>query len=291
VLSRFTAYVAVDRSTVVNEGGEGRQIVQPVETPAGWAETEIAFSCLMAAPAAPRLGAGLGRGGQAREAPPPAACAPPPSPVDAENLESVDSMLQEFTDTAIDFTETESVDSMLSSPPGSADSDIVCLEGSDDTFADSDCDEEESDRPPVRSPGKRRKAEEGKPGWFRRLLNRLRGKQAPTPAVTLDDCRRQGNELLREMGNLAGTTGPSRRAALLGLFNRLHQLLLDIDSLGASAPAGTEVLARAVRDLDKLRQSGGDNGKVEKVWQALEGALRAFAGGDADTSRREAFWK
>ena len=36
VLSRFTAFIAVDRSEVVNAGGRLEQIVQPVEAPAGW---------------------------------------------------------------------------------------------------------------------------------------------------------------------------------------------------------------------------------------------------------------
>jgi hypothetical protein len=36
VLCRFTSYVAVDRSEVVNEGGSRHGIVQPVEMPAGW---------------------------------------------------------------------------------------------------------------------------------------------------------------------------------------------------------------------------------------------------------------
>lgn len=36
VLSRFTAYVAVDRSEVVNPGGQQQEILQPVEMPAGW---------------------------------------------------------------------------------------------------------------------------------------------------------------------------------------------------------------------------------------------------------------
>ncbi|MCR4411505.1 MAG: VIT domain-containing protein [Thermoguttaceae bacterium] len=36
VLSRFTAYVAVDRSAVVNPGGKPAEIVQPVEMPEGW---------------------------------------------------------------------------------------------------------------------------------------------------------------------------------------------------------------------------------------------------------------
>jgi hypothetical protein len=36
VLSRFTAFLAVDRSEVVNQGGKLFQVVQPVEEPAGW---------------------------------------------------------------------------------------------------------------------------------------------------------------------------------------------------------------------------------------------------------------
>ncbi len=36
VLSRFTAFLAVDRSQVVNKGGVLHQVVQPVELPGGW---------------------------------------------------------------------------------------------------------------------------------------------------------------------------------------------------------------------------------------------------------------
>jgi Ca-activated chloride channel homolog len=36
VLSRFTAFVAIDRSEAVNRGGVLRHLVQPVEPPAGW---------------------------------------------------------------------------------------------------------------------------------------------------------------------------------------------------------------------------------------------------------------
>jgi type II secretory ATPase GspE/PulE/Tfp pilus assembly ATPase PilB-like protein len=36
VLSRFTAYVAVDKSDVVNPGGKPLEVVQPVELPRGW---------------------------------------------------------------------------------------------------------------------------------------------------------------------------------------------------------------------------------------------------------------
>ena len=46
VLCRFTAYVAVDRSTTVNEGGKVHTITQPVEMPAGWGE-EVDASCII----------------------------------------------------------------------------------------------------------------------------------------------------------------------------------------------------------------------------------------------------
>jgi Ca-activated chloride channel family protein len=48
VLCRFTAFVAVDRSEVVNPGGQVHSVVQPVEQPAGW-EMQGALAC--AAPA------------------------------------------------------------------------------------------------------------------------------------------------------------------------------------------------------------------------------------------------
>ncbi len=41
VLSRFTAYVAVDHSQTVNPGGALHQIVQPVETPSGWRDSLV----------------------------------------------------------------------------------------------------------------------------------------------------------------------------------------------------------------------------------------------------------
>jgi Ca-activated chloride channel family protein len=48
VLSRFTAFVAVDRSAVVNKGGKPRTIVQPVEQPAGWEDAGSVSMCSFA---------------------------------------------------------------------------------------------------------------------------------------------------------------------------------------------------------------------------------------------------
>ena len=41
VLCRFTAFVAVDRSAVVNEGGQQQRLIQPVEPVEGWAALEV----------------------------------------------------------------------------------------------------------------------------------------------------------------------------------------------------------------------------------------------------------
>ncbi len=50
VLCRFTAYVAVDRSATVNEGGELHKITQPVEMPAGWGEDAEVFHVACSTP-------------------------------------------------------------------------------------------------------------------------------------------------------------------------------------------------------------------------------------------------
>jgi Ca-activated chloride channel family protein len=53
VLCRFTAFVAVDRSAVVNPGGKLHQIVQPVELPAGWKQPPMALGGFAACYSAP----------------------------------------------------------------------------------------------------------------------------------------------------------------------------------------------------------------------------------------------
>ncbi|MFD0685869.1 VIT domain-containing protein [Actinomadura fibrosa] len=78
VLCRFTAFVAVD-SRVVAEGKAPHRVVQPVETPEGWAAprvTPAAFSPMFEA-------APMGFDGAVQGAPPPAGAvhgAPPPAP-------------------------------------------------------------------------------------------------------------------------------------------------------------------------------------------------------------------
>ncbi len=93
VLCRFTAFVAVDRAEVVNEGGHQHKVTQPVEPAAGWdmLEEEKAAPKGRAKRAAKPMAFSLARGPHTG-APPPAAapspmraaaCAPPPPPTEA----------------------------------------------------------------------------------------------------------------------------------------------------------------------------------------------------------------
>jgi Ca-activated chloride channel homolog len=50
VLCRFTAFVAVDRASVVNPGGQIHSIVQPVEQPEGWEMAGTMVACAAAMP-------------------------------------------------------------------------------------------------------------------------------------------------------------------------------------------------------------------------------------------------
>jgi Ca-activated chloride channel family protein len=73
VLSRFTAFVAVD-PRVVNESGRQHQVVQPVETPYGWAMAEpggfAAAPAMAPAPAMVASSRRLMRGGAMHKSPP-----------------------------------------------------------------------------------------------------------------------------------------------------------------------------------------------------------------------------
>jgi Ca-activated chloride channel family protein len=66
VLSRFTAFLAVDRSQIANRGGVIQQVVQPVEEPEGWDLRGGGGQLLSAAP----------RGGMTMSAPAPASARP-----------------------------------------------------------------------------------------------------------------------------------------------------------------------------------------------------------------------
>lgn len=93
VLSRFTAFLAIDRSQVVNKGGVLHQTVQPVESPAGWAggagptgelNVPLGLAAISIRASAAEASAGPASYGPASYAPMsygPASYAPQPSPM------------------------------------------------------------------------------------------------------------------------------------------------------------------------------------------------------------------
>jgi Ca-activated chloride channel family protein len=74
ILTRFTSFVVVDESEIVNAGGEGRKVVQPVHMPAQWEmKAEEAERC------SEKLG-GAGMAAIQSTSVAPMACKPAPSP-------------------------------------------------------------------------------------------------------------------------------------------------------------------------------------------------------------------
>lgn len=83
VLCRFTSWVAVDKEQTIATPGDVHSVVQPVEQPAGWGQSQASYaSNSFAAPAAPApmrggpTGSGFSSGGFGGQ--PPGAASPPP---------------------------------------------------------------------------------------------------------------------------------------------------------------------------------------------------------------------
>ena len=75
LLTRFTAFVVVDESQIVNSSGDVHKVVQPVHMPAQWEVENQAESCREKAPALYRSSS------TGMAPPPPAACKPAPGPM------------------------------------------------------------------------------------------------------------------------------------------------------------------------------------------------------------------
>lgn len=77
LLTRFTAFVVVDEKEIVNKGGEGRTVVQPVQMPALWEMESAKDAC---------AGAPSGISACMSAPPPPPKCAPSPAPMKRKSL-------------------------------------------------------------------------------------------------------------------------------------------------------------------------------------------------------------
>jgi Ca-activated chloride channel family protein len=282
VLCRFTAFVAVDRSEVVNPGGQVHGVVQPVEQPAGWENQTLCG-------AAPSKFQSLARG-KSRQAPDASPCVPPPAsralpsaPLggsgDSET-ESVDSMLQEFDDEDFDDEETRSGAFAL-----------------EEEARDSDADSIELDRALDLSPrSRKRRAKDQGLGLIQSLLSLFRRKKSKAAgAGTIDRSlyRQRGLDLLQALHGSSVVDTSTRLAVLRSLVAKFKELFEDLATAGDRDPS-VKALGEAVLRLHTLLiESQPAETDILDVWTRIENALQTWlALGEATESpRREGFWK
>jgi Ca-activated chloride channel family protein len=256
VLCRFTAFVAVDRSEVVNPSGQVHSVVQPVEQPSGW---ESMTQCAAAPPAFARpMLRGERSAGDAAES----------------ETESVDSMLMEFGDE--EDGEPRSGDAGLS-----LESKDSCLD--DDMSADVYASKEI-----------RRSAPD--PILLKRLLSTLSGKkkrkQAPRTPVDRAPHRLQAHNLLQPLQGSQASEASVRLTVLRSLAAKLEELFKALVAAGDRDPS-VKALGEAVLRLHTLlAESQPAETDILDVGTRIENALRTWLALTPDSGqRREGFWK
>jgi Ca-activated chloride channel family protein len=307
VLSRFTAYLAVDRSQVVNRGGGLVQLVQAVEEPAGWKgavpSSPMGNSAPRSAPARPggamppsaaarsmpAIAAPASRRYSASSTPPPPLGAPLPAPMpppmDAEDDSTADALRSA---PARPPRPTESAPMpMMPYMPDAAPAGRPSQSSS------------ESSAPRTSSP---RPAPSPSSNGPRGPLSGPASSPPPPPAYRQD---RSDDRARREVAADAGVylvnlaqlareleaqaQGSLGMSALRLLRERLRQWVEDLRSVG-----GHDELALAVADqVQRLGAALSSTNFADEV-RAIAGVLAAIAGGaplPPKKSGRVAFWK
>ncbi|HEY7424790.1 MAG TPA: VIT domain-containing protein [Gemmataceae bacterium] len=283
VLCRFTAFVAVDRSEVVNPGGQVHGVVQPVEQPAGW-ETQTLCGT---APSALRS-LGHAKRKQARGEKP---CAPPPE----------SRALPPEISRGSGDSETESVDSMLADFGLSKEfDDEVTRSGAfalEEEARDADADSIELDRALGLSPrSRKRRAKDQGLGLIQRLLSLFRRKKSKAAgAGTIDRSlyRQRGLDLLQALHGSSVVDTSTRLAVLRSLVAKLKELFKDLATAGDFDPS-VKALGEAVLRLHTLlAENQPAETDILDVWTQIENALRTWLalGETTESPRREGFWK
>jgi Ca-activated chloride channel family protein len=257
VLCRFTAFVAVDRSAVVNQGGLGHRITQPVEMPAGWGKGAM-----------PRSARG-GIGGYRAASAPDLAC--------AGQADTVDSYLA-----APELNRCESI------PPAAPQAAAPPSASAWKATA------KQAGPPKARKQGLMSKmlgsifgggdAKDGSPA-------------VPAPApMDLSAYRKRAAELLESLKGCQ-ETDPLPWLRALGLVaEKLAALIEDLKSVGAGAAEipPLEKLVAEVRSL--LTKKRPEARKIASLWTRAEELLQAMAEGATSgpapaASKRSEFWK
>jgi Ca-activated chloride channel family protein len=290
VLSRFTSFVAVDKQ-VVNPGGEGSSIVQPVESPEGWASGGEA---LLQESAKFSISSAFGGGGASPPAPgnaPAPASMPmralsmaaPPQDID---FESAPESLEELDEREEDCDDLEAGELADMSISGYAPEPMESLQS--------------SAAPPQQSMAKAKRRQRSSTGAIAASKPMKRGRglfrkhEAPSekaasaePVDTLSAYQQR----LRELMQRASSAGDSR-AQLRVLLQGLTLMLDDLKSVHAPATfvAPLTKVAAALRALWGTSQVS--EALAEQV-RGLEALCNAQGPGTEPepTPKRRGFWK
>ncbi len=285
VLCRFTAYVAVDRTEVVNAGGQVHGIVQPVEVPEGWSEQAAAT--------------GVARGMPAVCLAAPACASPAPRKkmmLARQELRELNAggRVSRKTELAADDAARSAMPAgPPASPPASADRgeteelELSCYEV--------DPAEEHRWR-------KVRRAQKRGPGVVQRLLDLFRGrgkkaKKATVPAIDRTPYRRRVADLLREVQGVSGGDAAAQLAVLRAVIDRIEKIFEDLVAAGDRHPVvqrlGEVVLAMRAF----LAETAPPDVAVRSLWGRTEAALRDWLAlvpeppATPPQPQREGFWK
>jgi Ca-activated chloride channel family protein len=283
VLCRFTAFVAVDHSAVVNPGGEVHGIVQPVEQPAGWGQD----FCTSARGAHPNLAkdSSPARGGFGMMGALPAGAAPAarpaPLPVSAAPAAAHSEALGRATPQRQARRGPE-----LAPPPHS-----VLREAGDSPGGGGGPDrpqglfEEESPSPPGVIQRLR--------ALFRRAQRKGKTRGAATAPVDRGPYRQRMLDLVQAFQGAAADT-TTRLGILRSLAGKLQDLFQDLVAAGDRHPAIRRLGEALVRLDALLAEAGPAEVAVHEVWSRTEAALRDWLAIDQPAhapGRREGFWK
>jgi Ca-activated chloride channel family protein len=254
VLSRFTAFVAVDRSEVVNPGGEVREVIQPVEMPEGWAAPHVMSAKTRAMPlqalrAFPSPHPSAAQGGYAGAVPAcPAPVSPPASAVRSRRSTSIDlECLAELGDGAL---------------PGQSSGE---------------------------QPGWLSRLFQ----WFFGRIQHAPGTVSQPPA-DLEACRKKAQELLRFLETPQPSEADHRRVVLLQVADQLEELLKGLLRLNLRTAEVERLGELVIELQSIRAKAGAGPDEIERLWNAVMAALRAFlngAGSPVPEPRREGFWK
>lgn len=261
VLSRFTAFVAIDRQ-VVNPGGTPRGIVQPVEPPAGWAQAEQAR---IAAP----VPVGPMGGGAPRSAPAPA------RPAAAKSTFSVAAAAAPtdawaMADDEASFEEAEASVDKLAAPAAA--------------YAPP------PPPPPGQAPPAPPRARSSTGGVMQRLLKR-EARDRKEAAPTSVDARPYHQRLALLADELLAATSHAQPATAAQLPTaRLRELVEDARSVGLAA------LAQAIEPLLERLTAALGAADLVAVLRDVAARLREVATGQAPPPAptppaRRSFWK